>query len=295
MTENLGLVRRIARRHAAHGEQVDDLVQEGLVGLLKAIQRFEPRARGAVPRVRQRGRRRGDPPRPPRPVVLPAAAGAGAGAPVAARSLADEATGGDGPRARARRPRRPGRRGRRGGRGGDDGGRRPAPRPTCRRPTPSSAGRRRGPSSTPAWPGSTTASARSSTSGSSPISRRTRSRSGWASRRCTSRGSCGAPSRRWGGRIWTSPGPIRRRPAARTARRPAAGRRRSGCSAPRPRGARPCGVCHEASAAIVLSAAPSDGRPLPPPGQAACSSSRAARAARHPPTRRGSRALPGSS
>jgi RNA polymerase sigma-B factor len=42
VTENLWLVRRIARRHAAYGEQVDDLVQEGLVGLLKAIQRFDP-------------------------------------------------------------------------------------------------------------------------------------------------------------------------------------------------------------------------------------------------------------
>jgi RNA polymerase sigma-B factor len=40
--ENLELVRRIARRHAAFGEQLDDLVQEGMVGLLKAIQRFEP-------------------------------------------------------------------------------------------------------------------------------------------------------------------------------------------------------------------------------------------------------------
>ena len=40
--QNLGLVRRIARRHAVDGEQVDDLVQEGMVGLLKAIKRFEP-------------------------------------------------------------------------------------------------------------------------------------------------------------------------------------------------------------------------------------------------------------
>jgi RNA polymerase sigma-B factor len=42
VSENLSLVRRIARRHAVYGEQVDDLVQEGMVGLLKAIQRFDP-------------------------------------------------------------------------------------------------------------------------------------------------------------------------------------------------------------------------------------------------------------
>ena len=43
LTEYLGLVRRIARRNAVDSDQVDDLVQEGVVGLLKAIQRFEPR------------------------------------------------------------------------------------------------------------------------------------------------------------------------------------------------------------------------------------------------------------
>lgn len=42
VAEHLGLVRRIARRHATHDGQVDDLVQEGAVGLLKAIRRFEP-------------------------------------------------------------------------------------------------------------------------------------------------------------------------------------------------------------------------------------------------------------
>ena len=42
VAEHLGLVRRIAHRHATYGEQVDDLVQEGVVGLLKAIRRFEP-------------------------------------------------------------------------------------------------------------------------------------------------------------------------------------------------------------------------------------------------------------
>jgi RNA polymerase sigma-B factor len=42
VTEHLGLVRRIARRHAGHVDDVDDLVQEGVVGLLKAIRRFDP-------------------------------------------------------------------------------------------------------------------------------------------------------------------------------------------------------------------------------------------------------------
>ncbi len=40
--EHLGLVRRIARRHAPRGEDVDDLFQEGAVGLLKAFRRFDP-------------------------------------------------------------------------------------------------------------------------------------------------------------------------------------------------------------------------------------------------------------
>lgn len=43
VTEHLGLVRRIVRRFAVPGDQVDDLVQEGVVGLLKAARRFDPR------------------------------------------------------------------------------------------------------------------------------------------------------------------------------------------------------------------------------------------------------------
>ncbi len=42
VSRHLPLVRRIARRNAVHRDQVDDLVQEGVVGLLKAIRRFEP-------------------------------------------------------------------------------------------------------------------------------------------------------------------------------------------------------------------------------------------------------------
>ena len=42
VSEHLGLVERIARLNARHADQVDDLVQEGVVGLLKAIRRYEP-------------------------------------------------------------------------------------------------------------------------------------------------------------------------------------------------------------------------------------------------------------
>jgi RNA polymerase sigma-B factor len=37
----LPLVRRLARRHVGHGEQFDDLVQVGAIGLIKAIDRFQ--------------------------------------------------------------------------------------------------------------------------------------------------------------------------------------------------------------------------------------------------------------
>jgi RNA polymerase sigma-B factor len=37
----LPLVRRLARRHIGHGEQLDDLVQVGSIGLIKAIDRFQ--------------------------------------------------------------------------------------------------------------------------------------------------------------------------------------------------------------------------------------------------------------
>jgi RNA polymerase sigma-B factor len=42
VAEHLGLVRGIARRFGADADQRDDLVQEGMVGLLKAIRRFDP-------------------------------------------------------------------------------------------------------------------------------------------------------------------------------------------------------------------------------------------------------------
>jgi RNA polymerase sigma-B factor len=40
--EHLALVRTIARRFGRDADQRDDLVQEGVVGLLKAIRRFDP-------------------------------------------------------------------------------------------------------------------------------------------------------------------------------------------------------------------------------------------------------------
>ena len=40
--EHLALVRSIARRFGRDADQRDDLVQEGVVGLLKAIRRFDP-------------------------------------------------------------------------------------------------------------------------------------------------------------------------------------------------------------------------------------------------------------
>src|ERR1700689_4512872 len=40
--ENLALVRAMARRYAGRGEQYEDLVQIGTIGLIKAIDRFDP-------------------------------------------------------------------------------------------------------------------------------------------------------------------------------------------------------------------------------------------------------------
>ncbi len=45
IVRNLGLVTQLARRLARSGDQLDDLIQVGFIGLIKAIDRFEP-ARG---------------------------------------------------------------------------------------------------------------------------------------------------------------------------------------------------------------------------------------------------------
>jgi RNA polymerase sigma-B factor len=75
--KHMGLVRSVARRYARGGEPVDDLVQVGAIGLIKAVDRFEP-ARGnslravAVPaiegEIRHHLRDRSQLVRPPRPV-----------------------------------------------------------------------------------------------------------------------------------------------------------------------------------------------------------------------------------
>jgi RNA polymerase sigma-B factor len=74
----MGLVRSVARRYARGGEPVDDLVQVGAIGLIKAVDRFEP-SRGnslravAVPaiegEIRHHLRDRTQLVRPPRPVL----------------------------------------------------------------------------------------------------------------------------------------------------------------------------------------------------------------------------------
>src|SRR3981081_3115092 len=40
--DNLMLVRAMARRYSGRGEQYEDLVQIGTIGLIKAIDRFDP-------------------------------------------------------------------------------------------------------------------------------------------------------------------------------------------------------------------------------------------------------------
>jgi RNA polymerase sigma-B factor len=76
--KHMGLVRSVARRYARGGEPVDDLVQVGAIGLIKAVDRFEP-ARGrdlravAVPaiegEIRHHLRDRTQLVRTPRPVL----------------------------------------------------------------------------------------------------------------------------------------------------------------------------------------------------------------------------------
>jgi RNA polymerase sigma-B factor len=47
--EHLGLVEAIARRFASRGEPLDDLVQAGTIGLIKAVDRFDPERGVALP------------------------------------------------------------------------------------------------------------------------------------------------------------------------------------------------------------------------------------------------------
>lgn len=41
VTSNMGLVKTIARRYAGRGQEIEDLIQIGLIGLIKAIDRFD--------------------------------------------------------------------------------------------------------------------------------------------------------------------------------------------------------------------------------------------------------------
>ncbi|MGE3140567.1 MAG: sigma-70 family RNA polymerase sigma factor [Thermoleophilia bacterium] len=45
IVQNMGLVEGLARRYVAAGEPMDDVVQAGMIGLIKAADRFDP-ARG---------------------------------------------------------------------------------------------------------------------------------------------------------------------------------------------------------------------------------------------------------
>jgi RNA polymerase sigma-B factor len=76
--KHMGLVRSVARRYARGGEPVDDLVQVGAIGLIKAVDRYEPtRGRSlravAVPaiegEIRHHLRDRTHLVRPPQPVL----------------------------------------------------------------------------------------------------------------------------------------------------------------------------------------------------------------------------------
>ena len=62
--QHLPLVRTIARRFAHRGESLEDLVQVGAVGLIKAVDRFDRAARRDAGGVRRADDRRRDPAAP---------------------------------------------------------------------------------------------------------------------------------------------------------------------------------------------------------------------------------------
>lgn len=41
VTDNMGLVVSVARRYVGRGQELEDLIQIGLIGLVKAIDRFD--------------------------------------------------------------------------------------------------------------------------------------------------------------------------------------------------------------------------------------------------------------
>jgi Sigma-70 region 2 len=60
-------VEHLARRYAGRGEPLEDLIQAGSLGLVKAIDRYDPAPRAGLQHVRRADRRRGDPPALPGP------------------------------------------------------------------------------------------------------------------------------------------------------------------------------------------------------------------------------------
>ena len=84
--EHLPLVRHFARRFSNRGEPFDDLLQVGTLGLIAAIDRFDPDPWGRVPVLRRPHDHRRDQAALPRPgLVGPRAAPAAGAAPVAER------------------------------------------------------------------------------------------------------------------------------------------------------------------------------------------------------------------
>lgn len=52
VTDNMGLVVSVARRYVGRGQELEDLIQIGLIGLVKAIDRFDMDYEENCPRMR---------------------------------------------------------------------------------------------------------------------------------------------------------------------------------------------------------------------------------------------------
>lgn len=52
VTDNMGLVVSVARRYVGRGQELEDLIQIGLIGLVKAIDRFDMDYEVKCPRMR---------------------------------------------------------------------------------------------------------------------------------------------------------------------------------------------------------------------------------------------------
>ena len=89
----LPLVRALARRFSNGAEQLDDLAQVGALGLIKAVDRYDPRCGGSARRLCDPDDPRRDPPLPPRQRLAAAAATRPARASSRARSATGRARG----------------------------------------------------------------------------------------------------------------------------------------------------------------------------------------------------------